>query len=469
MDCYAMSPVGAMSAMFALLLLVIAGAAGAAAAPPKPASLGALGERMVGWDTYRHLDRLPDPSADTLTRQLSSSIEAAAITTSPPVIRTATAAVWHLVGPAVWSPKISVPARLIRSGSPATAASVTALGNIRIDLDGHTVIDAPLQSLVDGALGAPFVWPLVANAYAIAGGRLHQGADALPEVSCGSASHRILEYYHVDYRRFSTLRRRDHVLTLRPCPQDVLATFRAAGAVDPKPAVPTARHNHRVSQIPVRRDCRSRNRPARAASGAWLGCHDRQINGSPAGLQIEFDGRTMVDSPLGEFFGAGLGTDNVGWLMFATIPQSDGSLSLAAWWPMPFAHTAHVTLVNTSGNPAAGIDSDVVFTPDPQWASALAGGRVGYFTARSHAGPTTVVRAGFSPTKKATENSSASPTPSADLGSKRRLVMTLRISSKEPNGSTRTVRRRRSGTGPAPRTSTRAVGTSTTAPPTATR
>ena len=60
-----------MPAMFALLLLVIAGAAGAAAAPPEPVS-SALGERTVGWDTYRHLDLLPYLSADTQTQQLSS-------------------------------------------------------------------------------------------------------------------------------------------------------------------------------------------------------------------------------------------------------------------------------------------------------------------------------------------------------------------------------------------------------------
>ena len=56
---------------------------------------------------------------------------------------------------------------------------------------------------------------------------------------------------------------------------------------------------------------------------------------------------------------------------------------------MPFARTARITLVNTTDNPVPGIDSDVVTTPDPQWAPALASGRAGYFTARSHAGPTT--------------------------------------------------------------------------------
>jgi Protein of unknown function (DUF2961) len=57
---------------------------------------------------------------------------------------------------------------------------------------------------------------------------------------------------------------------------------------------------------------------------------------------------------------------------------------------MPFARDARITLVNATGNPVIGIDSDVVTTPDPQWAAALASGRAGYFTARSHAGPTTL-------------------------------------------------------------------------------
>jgi hypothetical protein len=64
-------------------------------------------------------------------------------------------------------------------------------------------------------------------------------------------------------------------------------------------------------------------------------------------------------------------------------------LSLASWWPMPFARTARVTLVNTTGDPVPGIETEVVTAPDPRWAPALASGRAGYFTARSHAGPTT--------------------------------------------------------------------------------
>ena len=57
--------------MFALLLLGIAGVAAAGTAPAEPVITG-LGERTVGWDTYRRLDRLPYLSADTQTLQVSS-------------------------------------------------------------------------------------------------------------------------------------------------------------------------------------------------------------------------------------------------------------------------------------------------------------------------------------------------------------------------------------------------------------
>ncbi|MBV8177431.1 MAG: DUF2961 domain-containing protein, partial [Mycobacterium sp.] len=153
-----------------------------------------------------------------------------------------------------------------------------------------------------------------------------------------------------------------------------------------------ARHDHRVVAIPARTGLQIAESTGSGSISALRLRLPRPADQLLAGLrlQIEFDGRTMVDSPLGEFFGAGLGTDTVRSLMFATTPQPDGSLSLAAWWPMPFARSAHVTVVNATDSPVTGIDSDVVFAPDPQWAPALAGGRAGYFTARSHAGPTTI-------------------------------------------------------------------------------
>jgi Protein of unknown function (DUF2961) len=385
MDWYAMSAVRAMSAMFAFLLLAITGAAAAAAAPAEP-----VNRALVGWDTYRHLDRLPYLDADTRSLQLSSFDRSGGNYDISTGNKNGSGGCLASGGAGCVVAEDRGAGEIDSIWFTRDGGNVTALGNIRIELDGHPVIDTPLQSLVDGALGAPFVWPLVANATQSPGGvYIKVPMPYRQSMRVSVASH--LEYYHVDYRRFST----DAGVTTfsRADPaQDVLAAFRAAGAVDPKPAAPTARHNHRVNNIPASGGLQiAESTGSGSISGIRLRVPppaDPILSGLR--LQIEFDGRTMVDSPLGEFFGAGLGTDNVASLMFATIPQPDGSVSLMAWWPMPFARTAHVTLVNTTGNPVTGLDSDVVFTPDPQWPPALDGGRAGYFTARSHAGPTTI-------------------------------------------------------------------------------
>jgi len=63
------------------------------------------------------------------------------------------------------------------------------------------VIDAPLQSLVNGALGAPFVWPLVANAAQSSGG-VYVKVPMPYRQSMRISVATDLEYYHVDYRQF---------------------------------------------------------------------------------------------------------------------------------------------------------------------------------------------------------------------------------------------------------------------------
>jgi Protein of unknown function (DUF2961) len=397
MDCSVLSTsvapmpvaVRALSAMFAFLLLGIAGAAAAAAAPAEPVSR-ALGEKTVGWDTYRRLDRLPYLNGDTQALQLSSFDRSGGNFDISTGNKNGSGGCLASGGAGCVVAEDRGAGEIDSIWFTRDGGNVTALGKIRIDLDGRTVIDAPLQSLVDGALGAPFVWPLVANATQSPGGvYIKVPMPYRQSMRITVASH--LEYYHVDYRRFSTA---DGVTTFSPSDPalDVLATFRAAGAVDPKPAAPAARHIHRVNQIPAGSGLQIAESTGSGSISALRLQLAQRADQLLAGLrlQIEFDGRMLVDSPLGEFFGAGLGADNVRSLMFATIPQPEGSLSLAAWWPMPFARTAHVTLVNTTDSPVTGLDSDVVFTLDPQWAPALASGRAGYFTARSHAGPTTI-------------------------------------------------------------------------------
>ncbi|WAJ43943.1 DUF2961 domain-containing protein [Mycobacterium sp. Aquia_216] len=356
----------------------------------EPGSVGPRDNRLVGWDTYRRLDRLPYLSADTQTLQVSSFDRTGGdfdISTGnkngnggclAPGGAGCVVAEDHGAGEvdSIW---------FTRDGG-----NVRAIGAIRIELDGRTVVDAPLQSLVDGALGAPFVWPLVANAAQSPGGvYIKVPMPYRRSMRISVASH--LEYYHVDYRQFPTA---DGVSTFSSADPalDVVAALRAAGTTDPKPAEPAAAHTNRTVELPAG----AGRTIAEAAGSGTISALRLQLPQPSdqllAGLriQVEFDGRIMVDSPLGEFFGAGLGVNDVRSLMFGATPQPDGSLSLSCWWPMPFARTVHVNLVNSTDASVSGIDSDVVTVPGPQWAPALASGRAGYFTARSHAGPTTV-------------------------------------------------------------------------------
>jgi hypothetical protein len=110
-----------------------------------------------------------------------------------------------------------------------------------------------------------------------------------------------------------------------------------------------------------------------------------------ARVRITFDGHRTVDSPLGEFFGSGLGEYEVRSLFFAMQTAKDGSYY--SWWPMPFAETAKVELYNGSSHAITAGDASVTSSHDPRWAPALGGqGEAGYFRATSHEGETTLGR-----------------------------------------------------------------------------
>jgi Protein of unknown function (DUF2961) len=349
-----------------------------------PASSG-LDERLVGWDTYRRLDRLPYLSADTQTLQVSSFDRSGGDFDISTGNNNGSGGCLASGGAGCVIAEDRGAGEIDSIWFTRDGGNVTRMGAIRIDLDGQTVLDAPLQSVVDGELGAPFVWPLVANAKQSAGG-VYLKVPMPYRQSMRISVARNLQYYHVDYRKFVTA---DGVRTFsRFDPAlDVVATLRAAGTADPKPSVVGATRDHRVVEVPSRAGVTIvESTGPGMVSSLRLRLPDP---GAMGGLRllIEFDDRTMVDSPLGEFFGAGLGSNNVRSLMFAAIPQGN-SLSLSSWWPMPFARTLRVSLVNTTDDPVPGIETDVATTPDPQWAPALASGRAGYFTARSHAGPT---------------------------------------------------------------------------------
>src|SRR5271163_4808377 len=239
--------VRASPAVFALLL-GIAGIATAGTAPAEPI-VTAPGAKAVGWDTYRRLDRLPYLSADTQTLQVSSFDR----TGGDFDISTGNQ---NGSGGCLASGGVGCVIAEDRGAGEVDSiwftrdnGNVTRMGAIRIDLDGHTVVDAPLQSLVDGGLGAPFVWPLVANAaQSPAGVYIKVPMPYRQSMRISVASN--LQYYHVDYRQFSTA---DGVTTFSASDPalDVLATLRLAGTTDPKPAAPTAAHDNRVVELPA--------------------------------------------------------------------------------------------------------------------------------------------------------------------------------------------------------------------------
>ncbi|WP_374023992.1 glycoside hydrolase family 172 protein [Mycobacterium sp. HNNTM2301] len=381
--------IGAWCLGLALALAAAAGVTVATAARAEPVGRS-TGDRLVGWDAYRRLDRLPYLRTDTQALQVSSFDRSGGDFDLSTGNRNGTGGCLASGGAGCIVAEDRGAGEVDSIWFTRDGGKVTRIGNIRVELDGRTVLDAPLQSVVNGALGAPFEWPLVANAAQSPGGVYIKVPMPYRESMRISVTSN-LEYYHVDYRQFST---GEGITTFSPSDRalDVLATLRGAGTADPKPPAATVVHDERVVDLPA-------GAAATIAEAGGPGSitavrlqlpepNDRLLNGLR--LQMEFDGRTMVDSPVGEFFGAGLGAVAVRSLMFAVTPQPGGSLTLSAWWPMPYAHSARLALVNTTGDAVAGIVGDVATAPDPQWESALAGGRAGYFTARSHSAPTTL-------------------------------------------------------------------------------
>ena len=453
--------------MFALVLLGTAGIAAAGRARAEPAIAG-LGQRLVGWDTYRRLDRLPYLSADTQTLQVSSFDRSGGDFDISTGNQNGSGGCLATGGAGCVIAEDRGAGEVDSIWFTRDGGDVSRMGAIRIDLDGRTVIDAPLQSLVDGGLGAPFVWPLVANAAQSPGGvyiKVPMPYRQSMRISIASN----LQYYHVDYRQFSTADGVNTFSTADPA-LDVVATLRAAGTADPKPAAPTAAHDSRVVELPAG----AGQTIAESTGPAMISAlrlqlpepTDQLLTGLR--LQIEFDGHTMVDSPLGEFFGAGLGADDVRSLMFAATPQPGGSLSLSRGGqclsPARPASPRQHDRRSRRGDRQRRRDR-----PRCPVGSALASGRAGYFTARSHVGPTTVGQDWSFADEPGHGKFVGVSHTIRGRGSKRHSATTPPTFSKAPNASTRTVPRRPSGMAPAPRTSTRAAGTSRTAPTLATR
>lgn len=223
-------------------------AATATAAPAAPAALAArhaataeaaaaTANGPVGWDTLRRLDQYASLPQGVRLKQFSSFDRAQHNTDQDNCLRGIGAGgcvMAEASGPgevdSIWL------TGFVTANGSNDWGNVSALGNIVIVLDGKTIVNANLQSVVNGSLGAPFVYPLVANASQSSGG-------VYIDVPMPYTSSMLIyttatpnpDYYHVDYRTYADA---TGVTTFDPTDtaSDVLATLNAAGTADPKPA-----------------------------------------------------------------------------------------------------------------------------------------------------------------------------------------------------------------------------------------
>jgi hypothetical protein len=204
-----------------------------------PAPALAEGKGTVGWDTYRRLDRLPELTTGAQAQQTSSFDRTGGNNdgfegTYSCLRQSADGCVIAEREGAgeidsIW---------FTRDGG-----DVTRTGDIEIELDGETVLDAPLQDVVDGELGAPSTFPLVANADQSSGGVVVRVPMPFRERMRVTVDQNPL-FHHVTYRSFADA---DGVRTFDPADpaQDVVNLMGGWGEGDPKPAAAGAETTRR--------------------------------------------------------------------------------------------------------------------------------------------------------------------------------------------------------------------------------
>lgn len=277
---------------------------------------------------------------------------------------------------------------------------VTRNGVLRVELDGRTVVNAPLQSVVNGGLGGAFAFPLVANAFQSSGGVYVKVPMAFRSRMKITTSATPL-YHHVAWRAFGD---DAGVSTFDPADNaaDVLAILRAAGLRDPKPSLAGATTASRTFTLAPGRTL-SLSRLGGPGVISALALRFRRISAPRRGLPLPrtelfrflrvrmyFDGGRTVDAPLGEFFGSGVAPANVRSLMFAQSPLPTGWLS--SWWPLPYARGAAISLYNGSRTSVFAADARVTSAPSAAWGQMLVSGQAGRFHATSARGFTAAGR-----------------------------------------------------------------------------
>lgn len=213
-------------------------ASGTAAAPAySPVAL----KGPVGWDVFREVEQLPVLPIGTQPRMFSSADPRGGNRDGFRGAYLCRDDAGYVLG------EHAGPGELTSLWFTRGNGDVSATGRLRVELDGRTVIDAPLQDVVDGQLGAPFVWPLVSNADQSSGGVSIQVPMPFQR-SMRVMTEAIPRFYRVQYRAFADTA---GVPRFDPSDEatDVVDALRAAGTRAPGPARPGMRRERRSSTL----------------------------------------------------------------------------------------------------------------------------------------------------------------------------------------------------------------------------
>lgn len=195
----------------------------------------------VGWATFRRLDRLPFLPLGTQPRMFSSADPAGGNADGFRGTYLCRAPDGYVLG------EHAGPGELTSLWFTRGDGDVAANGDLRIELDGEVVLDAPLQDVVEGRLGAPFVHPLVGDADQSSGGVYVQVPMPFRR-SMRVLTSAVPRFHRIQYRAFA-----DAVGVRRFDPADpagdVLALLSSVRTEDPKPSLPAARRSQRAVRL----------------------------------------------------------------------------------------------------------------------------------------------------------------------------------------------------------------------------
>ena len=198
------------------------------AAPPAAAGNGDKGP--IGWETYRDLDAMARLRPAAQVKQFSSFDRTG---NNNDGFENTYSCLRHSADGCVLAEHLGA-GQIESMWFTRDYGSMVHNGRITVELDGRKVVDALLQELVDGKVGAPFVWPLVGNGDDTAGGAVVKVPMPYRE-SMRVTVQKDPFFYHVSYREFADA---DGVRTFDPRDRarDVVDRLRGFGVRDPKPA-----------------------------------------------------------------------------------------------------------------------------------------------------------------------------------------------------------------------------------------